>query len=376
MRRSYIDYLFKKFKEGDLLLPVKSVYRYAAIALSRAIGISIVGPLHASIVATYACNLRCGMCELWKRDLAYKKDGRKELTTDEMKKVIADFAAIGTSGVGFTGGEPILRKDMLDLIKYAKAKGLVTHMSTNGLLMNEVMVKKILDSGLDAIGFSLDGCNPQTHDKIRGVKGSFDKVISGIKNFVSLREESGKNIIVIVVCVISRKNINEILGLVNLLERIGVDRISFIPFHDIGVLTAGKETMEEFKIKEEELAKIDNIIDKLIDIKKKRGVIESSERYIQLFKQFFRNHGLPISCYAGYATFAVDGYGDMYACFPMMEMGLAKAAGNVRNIPLKQFWHSKQLRLERKKIRNCRKCYWNNQTELNLLFHPWPIYKK
>lgn len=376
MRRSYLDYLLKKFKEGDLLLPFKSIYRCTGIFLSQIFGRPFVGPLHASIVATYACNLRCGMCNLWKRELLYKKEGKKELTTNEMKKIISDFASIGTSGIGFTGGEPVLRKDMLYLIKYTKNKGLVTHMSTNGFLMNETMVKKILDSGLDAIGFSLDGCNPQTHDKIRGVKGSFDKVISGINNFINLREKENKNIVVIVVCVISRKNIDEILDLVVLLEKIGVDRISFIPFHDIGILTKGHETMKEFKIRKNELAKIDSIIDKLIEIKKKKGIIESSERYLRLFKRFFRNRNLPIPCYAGYATFAVDGYGDMYTCFPMMEMGIAKAAENVRNVSLKKYWYSKQLKLERKKIHSCRKCYWNNQTELNLLFHPWLIPKK
>lgn len=370
MRRSYADYLLKKFKEGDFLLPLKSLYRYLAIVFSHATGIPVVGPLHASIVATYACNLKCGMCELWKRAETYKKEGKKELSTDEMKRVIDDFASIGTSGIGFTGGEPILRKDMLDLIRYSKSKGLVTHMSTNGMLMNKEIVKKILDSGLDAIGFSLDGCNPATHDQIRGVKGSFDKVIGGINNFITLKKKSGKNIIILVVCVINRKNINEILDLINLLEKIGVDRISFIPFHDIGALTTGKETMEEFKIRKEELERIDNIIDKIIDIKKKKSIIESSERYINLFKRFFRNQKLPIPCYAGYASFAVDGYGDMYACFPMMEMGLAKSVENVRNVSLKKYWYSEQSKLERTKIQDCRKCYWNNQTELNLLFHP------
>jgi len=77
------------------------------------------------------------MCELFRRPAEYRRMGKKELTTEEMKKVIDDFAEIGTSGIGFTGGEPILRKDMLELIEYTKKKGMVTHMSSNGMAIDK-----------------------------------------------------------------------------------------------------------------------------------------------------------------------------------------------------------------------------------------------
>jgi len=369
MRKSYLSYLFEKLKDGDLLILPRLGYQYLGIAFSRFINQSVVGPLHGSIIITYRCNLRCSMCELWKRPIEYGALGKKELTTKELKKVIDDFREIGTTGIGFTGGEPMLRKDIFELVNYTKKKGMITHMSSNGLIINEQIASKIMQSGLDAIGFSLDGATAETHDKIRGIKGSYEKVINSILLLNKLNERRKKKLIIIVVTVISTLNLHEIRELVSLLRKLKVDKISFIPFHDIGILSDGTPSMNKHKIKGKEMKQLDSVIDFLIKTKKEESIIDSSTRYLRLFKYCFRDMQLPMPCYAGYATFSVDGYGDMYPCFPMMEMGLAKNAANVRDVSLKDYWGSKELNNIRKKIKNCRKCYWNNQTEISLLFN-------
>lgn len=369
MRKSYLAYLIKKIKEGDILIIPRMGYRYMGIYLSRLMHKPLAGPLHGSIIITYRCNLKCSMCELWKRPKEYNDKGKKELTTEELKKVIDDFKAIGTTGIGFTGGEPILRKDMTELIRYTKKKGMITHMSSNGYMINEKIASEIINSGLDAIGFSLDGATAKTHDSIRGVQGSYDKVINAITTFNKLNKDRKKKIIIVVVIVISTLNLHEIKEMVSLLKRSGVDKISFIPFHDIGKLADGTATMNKHQIKPEEMKQLDSVIDFLVETKKKELIIDSSENFLRLFKHCFRNKPLPIPCYAGYATFSIDGYGDMYPCFPMMEIGMAKNVVNCKDISLKEYWKSKKLNKVREEIRNCRKCYWNNQAEINLLFN-------
>ncbi len=374
MRDLYLSYLLKKTIEGDLLIGVKKGLQYSGLVLSHATRKSLAGPFHGSIVVTYKCNLRCPMCFLWKGPGEYdKQHDKKELSTEEMFHLIDDFAAIGTAGIGFTGGEPILRPDMLDIIKYTKKKGMVTHMSSNGrIIASKGIAKKVVESGLDAIGFSVDGALPKTHDAIRG-KGSYEGVLQAIDNIVVFRKELKSRIKIVVVCVVSNYNVDQLVDLVTILKKRGVDHISFMPFHDIGLFSSGKENSADFKIDQEKIERLNKAVDELINIRKKSKAIENSLAYLKLFKDAFAHKKLPFSCYAGYATLCIGAYGDIYPCFPRMEGEIEKGP-NIRQTPLKEYWHSEQVKKDREKIRGCRDCFWNNQTEINLLFHP--LYKK
>ncbi|MEK6936803.1 MAG: radical SAM protein [Nanoarchaeota archaeon] len=374
MRDLYLSYLLKKTVEGDVLIGPKRGLQYSGLILSRARRKSYAGPFHGSIVVTYKCNLRCPMCFLWKGPGEYdKQHDKKELSTEEMYNLIDDFAEIGTAGIGFTGGEPILRPDMLDLIKYTKQKGMVTHMSSNGtIIASKQIARKVVESGLDAIGFSVDGALPETHDAIRG-NGSYEKVLQAIDNIVELRKELKSRIKIVVVNVVSNYNVDQLIDLVTILKKKGVDHISFMPFHDIGLFSTGKENSSEFKIDEEKIEKLNRAVDQLINIRQKSKAIENSLAYLKLFKDAFAHKKLPFSCYAGYATLCIGAYGDIYPCFPRME-GEVDKGPNIRKTPLKEYWYSNEIKNDREKVRECRACFWNNQTEINLLFHP--LYKK
>jgi len=371
MRTSYLSYLLKLATEKSALEIPKVALQYGGILLSKATKRSLAGPLHGSIVVTYKCNLRCQMCYLWKGPGEYDKHPeKKELSTEELKKVVDDFAEIGTAGIGFTGGEPMLRPDMLEIISYTKKKGIITHLSSNGSIMAvKDIAKKVVESGLDAVGFSMDGAKPETHDAIRG-KGQYDRLMKAIDNIIELRKELKRQIKIVVVCVVSNYNVDELVDLVEILQKKGVDHISFMPFHDIGLLSFGKENSNEFKVIDDKIARLNAAVDKLINIKKTSRAIENSLAYLKLFKKAFSHEKLPISCYAGYATLCVGAYGDLYPCFPRMESEVNKGP-NIRTLSVKDYWHSKELQKERANIKNCRECFWNSQTEVNLLFHPF-----
>ena len=366
MRASYLTYLWKKMKRGELSALPRQAARFGGTWLSRRIGRPLAGPMNGCIVATYRCNLSCRMCdlnELWNRG----RDRRDEvLSTAEMKALVDDYAAIGTTGVSFTGGEPILRSDVLDVIHHAGQRGLVTHMSTNGYLMDRELAREILGSGLDAIAFSIDGATARTHDTLRGVEGSFERAVQGLEHFAALRRETASDTSVLVVCMINRLNLDEIMDLAELTARAGADYLSFIPFHDIGRLRGGDEIMSDLRIAEADLPRMDALMNELIAYKKRTGRIDTSIEYLKLFKNFFRDEPLPLECYAGYVTMVVDEYGDMFPCFPYMEMG--RPGCNIRRMPLREYWRSEELNRMRKEIRDCRKCYWNNQTETSLMF--------
>lgn len=115
------------------------------------------------------CNLRCGFC------YGPKEKKQKELTTQEALEKIGRFKKQGATSLVFTGGEPLLRKDIVALVKRAKKHGLFTILHTNGLLLRKEVLDK-LEKWLDQINLPLDGFDEKTNSLTRG-KGHFQKVM-------------------------------------------------------------------------------------------------------------------------------------------------------------------------------------------------------
>lgn len=127
--------------------------------------------------STQACNLKCTHCYA----SACADPAPDELTTAEARTMIDDLAAMGAPVLLFSGGEPLMRKDMFDLGAYARDKGMRITISSNGTLIDAPTAKRIKDTGFVYVGISIDG-EPRTHDKFRGVKGAFEQALTGIKH--------------------------------------------------------------------------------------------------------------------------------------------------------------------------------------------------
>lgn len=112
---------------------------------------------------TKACNLRCPHC--------YMDGGRKadnELTTDECLGLIDELKSLGTEMLILTGGEPLLRKDIFQIAQYASSLGIWVVMGTNGVLVNEGSVQKMIECGVQGVAISIDSIDPEKHDQFRG----------------------------------------------------------------------------------------------------------------------------------------------------------------------------------------------------------------
>jgi len=123
---------------------------------------------------TNRCNLSCLHC--------YSKaslDSVDVLTTEIIKQTIDEFVQNKIKFIIFSGGEPLVRKDIFEIALYAKEKGIVTYLSSNGLYINNSNAQKIVET-FDYIGVSIDG-DEETHDMFRGLKGSFKKSIEAMK---------------------------------------------------------------------------------------------------------------------------------------------------------------------------------------------------
>jgi len=137
----------------------------------------IPSPTFVTIAATYRCQVRCDHCY----SNSPSRPRENELTTDQLKSVIKQVKGLGAMAVHFSGGEPLLRKDIFELIGYAQSLGLLSRINSNGLLLNEENVKRLKEAGLTECGVSLDSAEPEIHDRFRGTPGLHAKTIQGIR---------------------------------------------------------------------------------------------------------------------------------------------------------------------------------------------------
>ncbi|OGQ61227.1 MAG: hypothetical protein A3G39_05000 [Deltaproteobacteria bacterium RIFCSPLOWO2_12_FULL_43_16] len=127
---------------------------------------------------TKKCNLKCSHCYL---DASELTEGKGELPTSDAKRIIDEIACLCPQAMLiFTGGEPLLRNDCMELFSYATDKGMMVVVGTNGTFLNEPTVEEMMRCGVKGVGISLDSVGPAYHDKFRGLSGAWEKTTAGM----------------------------------------------------------------------------------------------------------------------------------------------------------------------------------------------------
>ena len=142
----------------------------------KAVGLPSPTYLHISV--TERCQCHCVHCYARGRE----EERLKELDTAEVRSLIDQGRRLGAAYVVFSGGEPLLRKDIVELVSYAHRKGLITRINTNGLLFTPENTKRLKEAGLTQAGVSIDDPDPEVHDRLRGLPGGYAKTLEGIRN--------------------------------------------------------------------------------------------------------------------------------------------------------------------------------------------------
>src|SRR4030066_1229559 len=137
--------------------------------ISNLFGVRV--PLFCGHKLTYNCNLQCKMCPFWRRS-------SQDSSLEQEKAILKQICDSGACGIAFEGGEPLLRKDLVEILAFARSLRLHTSLITNGTLL-ESRIEEIAPYINGVVYVSLDGLE-NTHDAIRGVVGSFKKAVQGI----------------------------------------------------------------------------------------------------------------------------------------------------------------------------------------------------
>lgn len=172
---------------------------------------------------TKKCNLQCKHCYA-----NASADSTDKISTVQAKKIIDILNKNSVPIISFSGGEPLVRDDIFELIKYASEKGIYVGLATNGTLIDSEKAKQMKEAGIKFVQISLDGATAETHDSFRGVDGMYKKAIQGIRNCVN------QDFFVNVATVGTKHNLSEIPDIVSLCNDFNVKWFMLYNFVPVG----------------------------------------------------------------------------------------------------------------------------------------------
>ena len=165
---------------------------------------------------TRRCNLRCVHCYSKSANREY----REQMSTDQGMTLLEDLAEFGCPVILFSGGEPLMRKDLFELASRAVALGMRAVISTNGTLITPETANRLRQVGLSYVGVSLDGMR-ETNDRFRGHQGAFDLALAGIRNCMQAGIKVGLRL------TINKRNASDIPDIFQLLRDENIPRVCF-----------------------------------------------------------------------------------------------------------------------------------------------------
>jgi len=267
---------------------------------------------------TLKCNLKCAHCYINATDTEMPD----ELSTDAAKMLIHQITEVSRPLLILSGGEPLLRDDIYDIIRYGADRGLRMGMGSNGILIDDEVAQKLKDAGMWTVAISLDSSVPEKHDKFRGVEGCWEHAVNAIKALKKAGIEVQVN------CTVTHQNYDEIDDIMELAESLGVEN-----FHLFFLVPTGRGTDIEDITPEMYEGMIKNTLAKTM--KHKLNVKPSCAPQ---FMRVAKEQGVDMSrwvrgCMAGLYYCRIYPSGEVTPC-PYMPVSL----GNIRDKSFKDIW--------------------------------------
>lgn len=301
-------------------------------------------PLGITLNVTEKCNLRCKMCYWWKKDLK-----GEELSEKDILGIIEDMKDWGVNRINLSGGESLLRKNIVfNVLSLCNEYGIETGLVTNGWLLDEKTADQLVMRGLARISISIDGIG-NTHDNIRGIKGSYDKAIDAINNLNKSKERLNIKCVVHLNTVVCNENLDELLNLIELAKSLNCI-IWFQAFHcydDNGKLV--KDEKNSLWIPKDRLNKLNEILDKVIEIKmKESGIIGNPMDELRHMKKYFEDYNVKkVNCHAAFDALSIDSFGNVQPCWHR------KSIRNIKEEGIRAIWESDEYKKTLISMQHC-----------------------
>lgn len=293
-------------------------------------------PHHVQWLITRKCNYRCRGCNIW------QEQDQNELTAEEIKRGLDIIKKLGVIEIVFSGGDPLLRDDAEEIIKYA-SRNFVTTVYDNG----SMAVKKIEAlRDVDFAAISIDSLDETKNDHIKGVSGAWTKAMDAVETL------HNEGINVCVTPTISQLNLNEIVDITNYFSQKEVPLWYCLYSYDMSVeanqnqlFRIGKENNEFVITDKEAMVKLCN---SLIEMKKKNDKILMTTKLLKALRDLYREDRRTWNCRALQNFFVIDHRGRIAGCH------VHNFAASVFDLP--KIWKSEGFKTLRGTYRKCAQC--------------------
>jgi radical SAM protein with 4Fe4S-binding SPASM domain len=333
-------------------------------------------PLYVKLKLMFACNLRCEMCNHW------RETQPPPLPIERFIEILDELASLGCRKVHFSGGEPLLRPRVPEMVEHATSLGMRATLTTNGTRVDKLLARQLVESGLRSVNLSIDSPNRKIHDRMRGVDGAWKKACRAVGYFQRYAHK-GK-LAIRINTVISRSNYASLAGLPDFTKKLGADFINLIPVdgHSNESLLLHRDQIQEFNA-----AIAPQIAERGLAL----GLIQAEDqaypfghsapelkraRKGEYALGWYDRH----PCFAPWTHSLIDFNGNVYPC--CMTRGRMDPIGNLSQESFNQVWFGKAYQTIRRQmfppqLPACRRCddflYENRQLLETLVSSPQPV---
>ncbi len=330
------------------------------------------GPTKLQLNLTNRCNLKCRFC--WLRDFDSVGANYDEIEPKRYLEIIEEAHKLGVKSVEVTGGgEPLCRKDILNIMEKVKSHRLYGELITNGTLFTTNLLQGIVDMGWDRIVFSLDAPDAETNDYLRGIDDAFEKTTNAIKLLESIKKRKNKNKPEICIhMVLCNKNHEKIGEMFELAHSLGCNNLFIEPLVLLALETeAGRDLMLKDEHKKQlllEIEKAKSIANKyhfktnleklkLQFIERVNKMDETIMKEVNVVKARTRNEIVSIPCYYPWYQMIIRPWGVVGPCCMFDNIG-----DNVKEKSLEEIWFGEHFNKIREKLKRgllpnfCFKC--------------------
>jgi MoaA/NifB/PqqE/SkfB family radical SAM enzyme len=307
----------------------EKIYTFTSIDFTR--------PTQIYAIVNRRCISRCRMCDSW------REVDPAELDASTWIKFLSSLQSFNPFfNINFTGGEPLYKKDFLEILEYCSSAGIMAGFTTNGKLLTKGIAERLMKLQLFNIHFSIDSLRQEVHDKARGVPGMLHSALANLSYLIEQKALQKNGTPIFIKTNVFNENLDDLEGLVDFCQQNHLQGIIFQP-----ILRWTDGAKEMFMVDQ---AKLDRTIQRMILLKRQGYPIIDSESQILAWKDHF-NDVIPLrqdKCKTVLRNLTVLPDGDITLC------GLVESTiGNIQTDDMKDVWYSAKTRELRKKLVNC-----------------------
>ena len=317
-------------------------------------------PVYVQYAVTKKCNLNCNIC-----NSNLSRDKEIDLTLPEITRLAIILKKIQVSILVLTGGEPFIRKDIIEIAKIFKTSGLEVRFQTNGFLLTPKLINELRKLDTSGITISLDSLDPEIQDRLTNFNNSHEKIFKALSLMTQYSSQT-KNISAINT-VVSKLNIEELPTIAKFASRLGLF-ISFIPIHSTQANSHFiiRKNNVELEFSEKDFLAIDRVYSELIEMKKQGYLIYNSSRFLRETPDYLKYKKIQWKCDSPDLYFAISPSGNFLPCVDLnsniniLDQDFLK--NYLQGIPQNQI---------RKKVDGCEGCMYACWPEFTYLMRDW-----